>query len=1191
MKLKKLEITGFKSFVEKSSIEFPPGVSAIVGPNGCGKSNVVDALRWAMGEQSVKQLRGKAMEDVIFAGTDGRPPMNLAEVSILLSNENGTGPEEFRDFSEIMVTRRLYRSGESAYLINRQPCRLKDITNIFLGSGMGSRSYAVIQQGNIGAITDAGPEERRLFIEEAAGITRYKQRKAEALRKVDATNQNLLRVKDVISEVERQMNSLKRQAKKAETYKACQERIKNLDVLLALHYYDDYTRQIQETASLLSSLKDEDMQHVSKIKQIDAAAEDIKLKRWQKNQEISEQKSDKFKMQRDIDKTENDLAHLRKDVERLSGEVGELSAAHQDLAEKNKNISDEIAQAETENTDVSARIKAVKSDIEKERRDSQDISERLSALNQELETAKNNLMNLTAQEAKYDNIRQNASNNKESLKRRMKRMDEEEASAAKKVTDCESREAQSKEELEQCRQEIEEFSREIGIIRTQLDEKNRELGAQVKLVQSLEFERNKIKSKYSALKKMEDNLDWYKDGVKAVMKEIRNAESRVPASDIMGLTADIIEPEPLYESAVEAVLGESLQYVLVKDQDAGAGAIRFLQNGGQGRGGFIPVSAVKPVFGDGIQNPESGNLDRLIHHVSVKAGFEKIAEALFGHVVVSDDMNRALEIAKNNGSFRSIVTRDGDMISAQGIMVGGSKANLSGILAKKQELRELHRQMTELDENLESGRGKQKSLESESRSMETDLQKTVEERNRITYDETEAEKALYRVTEELKHARRHLEVVRLEQDQLLDEENGIDAEIEKYGTILTQVEAEIKTAQEKVGETAEKITAVSAEMEQFNQRVVDLKLELTSLNAKLENSNNSLRRLKQFQEDGVSRLEQLARDILLKEQKRDHSKEKIGSHEQMLAGMYEAMENLEKVLELNEAEYETIDERLRESDSSISDIKSKREDTLQKIRVLETEQSQRQMKQENIANQIQDRYNQPLNQFRLDLVEKDKPVMSEEQMAEELAENRKKLANIGDVNLGAIEEYENFKTRFEFLCTQRDDLNQAIEDLHKVIRKINKISQERFLETFERVNEKLGQVFPRLFDGGSAQLILTDPSKPLETGVEFMVHPPGKKLTRLSLLSGGEKALSAIAFIFAIFLIKPTSFCIMDEIDAPLDDANVFRFNELLRIIGEKSQIIMITHKKRTMEFADTLFGITMEKKGISKIVSVNFNN
>ena len=1188
MKLKKMEITGFKSFVEKSGIEFPKGISAIVGPNGCGKSNIVDALRWAMGEQSIKQLRGKNKEDIIFAGTNGRPPMNMAEVSLILSNNNGSAPEEFKDLTEIMVTRRLYRSGESAYLINRQPCRLKDIHNIFLGSGMGAKSYAVIQQGNIGAITDAGPDERRFFIEEAAGITRYKQRKKEALRKVDSTNQNLLRISDIVTEVERQMGSLKRQARKAERYKIYQERARKLDVLLALHYYEDYARQIRESDALLNGLKDADIQHISKIRELDAAVEDIKLKRWQKNQEISAQKSDRFNTQRTIDKMENDLSHLRGEVERLATEADELRKAHQELEGKNQNIMSEVAQVETQQGGIEAQMLAVRSDLSQEHLKSQDIRNQLSESNQDIERGKAHLMDLVAQEAKYQNIFQNTSNNKDSLKRRLRRVDEDVVLAGRKVTDFESGEAQATEEVELCRQELEELNQEIESIRESLDEKSKALGEQVRHAQTLELERNKAKSKYSTLKKMEDNFEWYKGGVKAIMKCKEGDDESLPfrRQSVLGLAADILEPAPSFETAVEAVLGESLQYILVENQATSADAIRYLRDQGAGRSGFIPVSSVRPMGGNAAS--ETRNLKPLLDHVAVKPGFETAAEALLGHVLVAENMDAAL--AAGNEAQETIVTKAGDIVSPHGMMIGGSKENLSVILSKKQELRDLEQRVADLDQDLETARQDQKSAEAEVRSAETDLQKQIEQRYQATQDETDAEKALYKVTEDLKHARRHLELVRLEQEQLTDEESGIDEEIERYDKVLLEVGNEVKAAQEKVAMLTQKISDISSEMEAFDHKIVDLKLRQTTLNAQLENAGNSLRRLRQFHEDGMNRLEQLSRDILLKDQKRVRSEQKITEYGHKLSEMYEVMRLLDQALEQNEADYQDIDAKLRANDNSISDIQSRREDLLQKIRVLELEQSQRQIKQENIANQLTERYHRPLDEF---MEEADGAYLeiSPDQTETELAEYRKKLANIGDVNLGAIKEYEELRERFDFLCEQRDDLLKAIDDLHKVIRKINKITQEKFLITFNQVNEKLEEVFPRLFDGGTAKLILTDPSQPLDTGVEFMVHPPGKKLTRLSLLSGGEKALSAIAFIFAIFLIKPASFCIMDEIDAPLDDANVFRFNELLKIIGRQSQIIMITHKRKSMEFADTLFGITMEKKGVSKIVSVTFES
>ena len=418
----------------------------------------------------------------------------------------------------------------------------------------------------------------------------------------------------------------------------------------------------------------------------------------------------------------------------------------------------------------------------------------------------------------------------------------------------------------------------------------------------------------------------------------------------------------------------------------------------------------------------------------------------------------------------------------------------------------------------------------------------------------------------------------------------MDEEVAKYNEVVAEIVDQVKHAQDLVSEKLEEISAVSSEMESFNQNIVELRLELTALNAKLENSNNTLRRLKEFLNDGIQRIEQISQDLVRKRQKKHQLEEQIKEYEQTLSGRYDALKVLEHAIEHNEADYNAIDAKLKENDGIKSEIQNERGKIVQKIRLVELEQSQRQIKRENISNRLQENYHQPITLLRREFehlkIEKD---FRADEIEDELGRTRDKIANFNDVNLGAIKEYEQLKERFDFLNEQREDLVKALGDLHKVINKINRISQERFLEAFEKVNDKLKEVFPRLFDGGSARLVLTEPDNPLETGIEFMIHPPGKKLTRMSLLSGGEKALSAIALIFSIFLIKPASFCLMDEIDASLDEINIFRFNDLLKIIGENSQIIMITHNKKSMEFADTLFGITMEKKGVSKVVSVNF--
>jgi chromosome segregation protein len=1184
MRLKKLEIHGFKSFLDKSVIHFPTGISAVVGPNGCGKSNILDALRWVMGEQSVKQLRGKSMEDVIFAGANGKPPLNMAEVNLILANDNGSAPEELRDYAEIMVTRRLYRSGESAYLLNKHPCRLKDVTNLFLGSGMGARSYAVIQQGNIGAITDAGPEERRLFLEEAAGVTRFKQRRIEALRKVQGTQQNLYRVMDIIAEIKRQMAGLKRQARKAELYKGYQERIKTMDALLAIHYHDSYDRQIQEASELLRELRDGDIGDLTELKKLDAAVEAVKLQRWEKNQAITDRKARRFELQRGMDRTENDLAHLREETGRLAGETKALEDARRDLVQKNEKITVEIDASQSQIQELESQAAAVRQELERERAAAQAVSGQATELSAQAEAAKARLMDLVTQEARYRNVYQTAESTKQNLARRRQRADEEALAAERAAAAAAKAEGETRTVLEGLKVDLARLGQQIDARRTELNAHNQSLARQVKAVQTRELQRSQVRSQHTALKKMEDNYEWYRDGVKAIMKTM-DADEKARRG-IMGLVANALVPEAAYDAAVEAALGEAIQYILVASPEEGLAAIDLLRHQAAGRCGFIPTGAAKPLAPPA---PPPAPARRLLDHVRVEAGCEAVAEALLGHVVMTEELTEALALFNRNGHLRTIVTRRGEVITSQGILIGGGADNASGILAKKQEIKDLEAQMESIAREIEAARALQGRLETEARERESALQRLLERKAEATHDAVETEKALYRASEDAKNARRRLEIARLEQDQLAGEETDAEQQLVETNRVLQTLSGDAAAAQAAVADLAAHLAAVNTQSAAFHQRVVEIQLRQTALNARHENSRHTLRRLREFQQDGLQRLEGLAREIAGKRERRNTASQRILELEAALALKYDELKRLTADLEQGESEYQRIDAQLQESDTAMATIRSRREENLEKLRLLELELSQKRLKQETIASRLQERYQQSLEQFRQALADVEEPKrLGVGEIESELARCQSKVAQFQDVNLGAIKEYEQLKTRYDFLNAQQNDLNQALEDLQKVIRKINRVTQERFLETFHAVNEKLKEVFPRLFEGGTAQLVLTDPDDPLETGVEFMIHPPGKKLTRMSLLSGGEKALSAIAFIFSIFLLKPTSFCLLDEIDAPLDEANVTRFNNLLRIIGEKSQIIMITHNKRSMEFADTLFGITMEQKGISKVVSVN---
>lgn len=1185
MRLKKMDITGFKSFSEKATISFSPGISALVGPNGCGKSNVVDAIKWVMGEQSVKQLRGKTMEDVIFAGASGKPPLNLAEVTITLSNENGDAPEEYRDFPEIMLTRRLYRSGESAYLINRQPSRLKDIHNIFYGSGLGARSYAVIQQGNIGAITDAGPDERRLIIEEAAGVTRYKNQKKEAERKIDATHQNMVRVSDIISEVKRQMESLNRQAKKAHQYKTIQEEIRKYDIWLALSTHDDYTAKIEETKRVFRDLQDREVENVSRLQALDAQIEKIALARSRKKQQMEKIKTDTFETRRAIDRVENDLSHAKTDMERAKEEIASLEDSRKQLFDKNKNLHEEIARANQETARLSAEILNVRESLEKENAVFSDISSRFSARKERLRMEEDRLNALISSRNRIMDTLHHAETTKENVKRKLKRTDEEVAATRQTVSALEKKEDAFQEKADSLDMEKESVEKAMEEMKNHLSEISAQLKTQVRKTQEKEMEKNEVRSRYQALKKMEKSREWYSNGVKAVMDHLSAEVAEDPSLNIR-LFAEILTPEPGWEGALQLVMGEALEYLLVKDRETANGFMDHLEEEKTGRCGFIPLDMQEDESASPLKTTLSPSRS-LLSRVKVSPGYEPVAEALLGGIAIARTPEDVPALFQEGAE--AVITKQGRMETGKGVLICGSMAHEDGIFTRKREINELETRLKELDSEVKNMEYAKESLEDEAMDLESRIHKQTKEMNQTKEELQQAQQSLFSITEELKHARIRMEALMESRDELAEEEEETESHKSRYQEEITSYDEQINEKKTIIRDLTQDRDELARAHEEISQKVVELKLSLTSLAAKEENEKNTLKRLKEFETDGSARLGSLDQDIERKKMRVEKTREHIMNLENQMHDLYTQFDDLKAVLEKEEQEYGEIEDDLKTHDKSVSEIRTRKEEVQQKIRILELEQSQRKIKLENIIRYLSETYHKSIqvlkNEFQGEWLREPR-----EKMEEKLSRFKKQLSAMQDVNLGAIREFEELEKRHGFLCSQRDDLERATDELKKVIRKINRITQERFLTTFEQVNEKLAEVFPRLFDGGTGKLVLTEPEKPLESGVEFLVHPPGKKLTRLTLLSGGEKALSAIALIFSIFLIKPASFCIMDEIDAPLDEANVIRFNELLKIIGEKSQIIMITHKKRTMEFADILFGITMEKKGISKVVSVDFN-
>lgn len=1191
MRLKRLDISGFKTFPEKSAIEFPPGISAIVGPNGCGKSNIFDAIKWVMGEQSIKQLRGKSMGDVIFAGTDKRAPVNMAEVSLTLTSDGTENSDARHPYPEIMITRRLYRSGETAYLLNKQPCRLKDIHNIFLGAGMGSKSCAIVQQGNIGAITEASADERRSFIEEAAGVMRYKTRKKEALAKVETTRQNLERLSDIIDEIQQQLSGLSQQADAAREYKRLQSRLKETEIQVAVYYYLSYARQIENAEGRLKALSEKDEAHTETLEELSARREEMQSDAASREAALSEKRTQVSEKQRRIDKLEADRDYRQQEKQRLSDELGELQTSLQNLLEKNEKLEAEITEEEESEEQLTAAIASIQSAMDQQSQKSRDIREQLISFRETLEEQQKRLMELSAYKARYQNICQNARANKENLKKRLKRLHADEAEALEAVEDLSRTESEEKDRLEDRGKQRDALQEQVTEARRVLSAKNESLGRQVKTVNTLSNERSRLRSRYSALKKMEDNYEWYKDGVKFIMRHPEKiavaAEGR--GSPIWGIIADFVTPAPGYALALEACLGEALQFILVTDTQTGRGAIDYLREKEAGRCGFLPLqqnsSAGNASTGDG--EPQA---DYLLEHLSVRPGFEASIHKLLGRALVAGDFEKALQLREIHPGA-TVVTTEGDLITSSGVMLGGSTNKLTGIYEKKQEIRDLDQKITDLTENITKEEALKTELENEIREIETRLHEMNSRKTEMEKEVVQLEKDLYKTAERLKHARRQHEIVCLEKERLEGEKEDVESEIQTHDTALEEIKQDIAAADTAVNDTREKIDELSGQIKAFDQQEVDLKLDKTRLQAELDSARTTLKRLRKFSDDSAEQIESTRVDIEVKTEKQNTAAETIDSLSATLAEARSELEALNDALKSGEKHYHSLVRELKSTDNTIARTRQHLSRTQEERHQIELDLSRYRVNQENVVNRFLERYADSFGPHVTHYQETvDSPEFSIDRLEAQRTECKAAMEALGDVNLGAIEAYDKQKERYDFFVKHRDDLEKALNDLQNLIQRINRITQKLFTETFAAVNEKFRELFPRLFEGGEAWLELTQPNNPLETGVELLIHPPGKKVSRLSLLSGGEKALSAIAFIFAIFLINPASYCLLDEIDAPLDEVNIHRFNELLKIIGEKSQIIMVTHNKKSMEFAEMLYGVTMGENGVSRIVSVDID-
>ncbi len=1181
MRLKSLSILGFKSFMDRVQISFPKGISAIVGPNGCGKSNIVDAIRWCMGEQSPKKLRGRSMEDVIFNGAGEHKPLGMAEVTIVLDNPGSEMPPGIMQQPEIAVTRRLYRSGESEYLINNIPCRLKDILELFMDTGLGNRAYSLIGQGMIGAIVDQKPEETRQMLEEAAGITRYRKKVEESQKKITLTEANLQRVEDILGEVERQMRSLKRQAAKAKKYNSVCEQIKELELQLFSSLFGELKTQSRVKDTAIRDLVQEEVAQSAHVGRLQNEIQVLGLKLEETEKKVTELRNSYLGIRERLQAKEallESLDHERNLQQQMELRLREEKRTYQERSSKLKQEDREI-RAEIE--DVAARLERLRVNV---------------SVQEQIVASKQAMLNKVRED--FEDLRESLTTNRE----RESDLEHESGYIEKILAQISDTRTQLEKELHEIKakkQEILQASETRNRVREteaqrleQIQEaiehesaKNKQCEYKVEVVQQrlkdVEAELNAARSRLGSLKTLAENFEGFQVGVRTIMKA-RDLEPK-QKGHILGLVADVIEVEPKYEQAVEAVLSDKLQYVIVESHEDGKEAIQYLKSKAKGRSSFVPL---RDLNGNGSRPGKHNGFPALQDLVKTKDSFRPIINALLGHTIVVDDLDTAIKAWRSNGRNQCIVTLEGDVVDERGIISGGKLLKTSkGLLSRKREIAQLETLVQTKAQEVETLRMDLSTLEERLKKGKASIEARMEERWECQDRINQTDSVLFRLSQELDRIE-NLEI------QIQKEMQSKEKERARHKTKLQEIAERLRRSKDLRATKEAYFTEKQEELKQCQDALEKSKEQLSALKAdsriveeELRGLNKQLHRVQSYLSEASERLEKIDGEIQeAKDKQLAYAEEK--RHAALLVeDLREDLQRAEGKVRSEERKKQELHSKIKEMEKRLDTGRRQLNDLKERINRAKMEGSEIQVKMNSLADMAREKYGVDLPTIYQELSVEG---FSEAELRQDIEDKKQLKQKLGEVNLAAIKEHEALKERHEFIKGQREDLINSIESLRKAIRKINRTSLEKFRETFQQVDEKLKTVFPILFNGGTAGLKLTDESRPLDKGVLVEVQPPGKKLSHMGLLSGGEKALVAMALLFSIYLIKPSPFCLLDEVDAPLDEGNIDRFNELLKEINKSSQIILVTHNRKTMEIADRLYGVTMEEAGISKIVSVD---
>ena len=1179
MYLKRLEMQGFKSFADKTVLEFMPGITSVIGPNGSGKSNISDAIRWVLGEQSMKSLRGSKSEDIIFAGTQNRKSLGFAEASLVFDNTDGKLPVEY---TEVTVTRKIYRSGESGYYINKTPCRLKDVLELFMDTGIGKDGYSIIGQGKIDEILSNKSEDRRHIFEEAAGIVKYRVRKVESEKKLEHTKLNLLRINDILSEIESNIEPLRIQSEKARKFLDLREELKSIEVGLFLYNIESYKEKLQKVIEDNEILKSQNEEASNKMQEIS----DLKEKLKQEIDDITnnienmqnlgfESEKEKERLNSEINISKERITNNKENDNRYNAEIEEIKLRIKDLQEEKK------AKLDKKNNLFTNKEK-FKKELEEKEKELEEANKKLSSKELEIEEKKKIVSDNT--DAKYEK-QANISTIEANLENIEKRKKQIATEIDFNISELDSTRL-TKEEIAKVFYEIEDkknkATKSLNEISSKSEETERKIKEYDDTINKLSSEYRIKESRLKFLKETEREKEGYIRSVKNLLLDCEKDNSL--KKGLHGVLASILKTPKEYETAIEMTLGAALQNVVTETEQDAKKLVEHLRKNNLGRASFLPISTVK---GKKLEKYNSKNINGIqgiaSDLVEYNKKYEQIVLSFLGRTVIVDDMDTAIALAKqNNYSFR-IVTLKGDLINPSGAITGGSVAQKTvNILGRAREIEDLEKELKKINSKIEKIQQEKEEYLNDSESVLEEINSLEKSLQEIDIVYAADKQKLIAVEENIDRIQKRLEKLKAEKTEL---EKQKEEEIKNK----EQEEADIKRISEENIE-------LNAIIEQFANLNKDNQTYIDDLNMDVTNLKISVSSFDESESSIDEMVERINLDI---ENNNSSIESKIKQKENIKLDNETLENNIKELLEkINE-----IDEKVNNSGNQVNELKAQRieknnslskaekdyESQFEVIEGLKEQIVKIDVKKSKLEQDIEDVVNKLWEEYELtpnNVGEYQKPenVQSTTKQVNKL---RSQIKELGSINVDSIEEYNTTKQRYDFMCEQRLDLEDGIAKLKKVIQDMTSTMKTQFAKQFEIINKNFGEVFKELFGGGKAELILTDPENILECGIDIHVQPPGKKLQNMTLLSGGEKAFTAIALLFAILKINPSPFCVLDEIEAALDDVNVFRYADYLKKFTDNTQFLVITHRKGTMEAADTVYGITMEENGISKLLSM----